>query len=542
MRGVTVANRAQRRAQQRGGTHPGNSRPGQPSRPITITNPATDGVIVAYCHPVGEVNARFHTSLIDLMRFESVGGMDEVGRQVGGKNRIVGHMPLSSGANIVTARNKIVKAFLEHPWGSTPEWLWFIDSDMTFDANILDILLQSADVKERPVMGGLCFAMMKGEAQEIVPTIYGMSTQGSNLVRYSGYPPDTVVQVAGTGAACLLIHRSVLETMRDAAWTAENAPSPGMVGQLMFPPPWPWFQETVTGRNWGDSLSEDLTFCLRAQQCGFPVFVDTRAKTGHVKPVVIDEEYFFAHLPPQEGPAPTYVGIPVKGNHDMTRNILAQIREQGGYEHIFLFDNGADTDPVPNDLWDGRHDDISYFDASGYRFHRMWNDIIRQSIARETRCNVAILNNDLILGDNFLEELAKGLRSHGSFIAVCGNYDGRDFPELVQGVKGTAGGRMDGTGGFAGFGFMLRGEICSMGLMFDENYNLWYGDDDLCEQIDQSGGGTYGIVRDAHMEHIGGGSNTSGDGQGHRLSPEWAELVEQDRLYFLNKWRREAVA
>ncbi len=80
-----------------------------------------------------------------------------------------------------------------------------------------------------------------------------------------------------------------------------------------------------------------------------------------------------------------------------------------------------------------------------------------------------------------------------------------------------------------------------MGLLFDENYNLWYGDNDLLLQI-ESDGGVYGIVRDAHMTHIGGGSNTSGDGKGHRLSAEWKPLVEADAAYFAEKWHLESVA
>ncbi len=123
--------------------------------------------------------------------------------------------------------------------------------------------------------------------------MYGFTSDAMpKMIRYNGYPQDQVVQVVGTGAACLLIHRRVLETMRDArwsdsdvaAWKVQNgdAPFPYPLGTLKYPPPWPFFQETVTGPNWGDSMSEDLTFCLRAAQCGFPTHVDTRAKTGHV--------------------------------------------------------------------------------------------------------------------------------------------------------------------------------------------------------------------------------------------------------------------
>ncbi len=526
------------------------------------------GVVIAYPHAVGEVNARFHTSLIDLIVYDRDGGTTPEGQKVGGNRHVMGHMPLSSGANIVTARNKIVKQFLDHEWGFKAEWLWFIDSDMTFNANALDMLLQSADPKERPIIGGLCFALMKGDAQEIVPTLYGISTQDNQLVRYSAYPTDQLVQVAGTGAAFLLIHRSVLETIRDRRWTDDDetawvkeagGPSGRATGDLVNPPPWPWFQETITGNNWGDSLSEDLTFCLRAGQCGFPIWVDTRVKTGHVKPIVIDEERFFSELPAEEAPAPTFVVIPVKGQHHFTDNLVDQLVAQGGYDHIFIFDNDHKNDPWATSGDDGHWyiegrngdddddrfvkvpDNITVFDATGYRFYRMWNDGIKASIARQTRCNIVILNNDLMLGDNFLNELTKGLRVHPQFASVCGNYDGRDFPEQVQGVRGIAAGREDGTGGWAGFGFALRGEYIAAGLpLFDEGYNLWYGDNDFLENIEKANA-TYGIVKNARMVHLAGGSNTSGDGK-RRLTDEWTELVEEDRKRFEERWHAEVMA
>ena len=40
-----------------------------------------------------------------------------------------------------------------------------------------------------------------------------------------------------------------------------------------------------------------------------------------------------------------------------------------------------------------------------------------------------------------------------------------------------------------------------------------------------------------HMTHIGGGSNTSGDGTSRLASPEYQERAAKDRLRFEEKWR-----
>jgi hypothetical protein len=82
--------------------------------------------------------------------------------------------------------------------------------------------------------------------------------------------------VDGTGAACLFIHRSVFERMAEE-----------------FEKPWQWFQETTLN---GNTVGEDMTFCLRARALGFPILVDTSIQFGHVKPRIIDENEYFRWL------------------------------------------------------------------------------------------------------------------------------------------------------------------------------------------------------------------------------------------------------
>jgi predicted ATP-grasp superfamily ATP-dependent carboligase len=55
------------------------------------------------------------------------------------------------------------------------------------------------------------------------------------------------------------------------------------------PKPWEWFVYATLA---GEAVGEDITFCLRAAEAGFPTHVDTSIKCGHEKPVVIDERLF----------------------------------------------------------------------------------------------------------------------------------------------------------------------------------------------------------------------------------------------------------
>jgi CRISPR/Cas system-associated exonuclease Cas4 (RecB family) len=84
-----------------------------------------------------------------------------------------------------------------------------------------------------------------------------------------------VVQVAATGAAFLMMHRSALESIRDKGFNRT----------------FPWFQETEMD---GKPVGEDLTFCIRAGVVGLPVFVNTAVKVGHHKSTLLTEDVFLA--------------------------------------------------------------------------------------------------------------------------------------------------------------------------------------------------------------------------------------------------------
>jgi hypothetical protein len=229
-------------------------------------------VVVAFCHPADRIAPQFRRSLTAVQVRDAVRS-----------RRIVDELDHESSANISAARNGIVEAFLGH--GLKPEWLWMLDADMTFADNILDRLLETANPSERPIVGGLCFSVrprkMNGReymnpvgatALELFPTIYRF--RDGRLHQFYAYRPGEVERVDSTGAACLLVHRRVFE---DRRWQDGH--------------PFPWFRESVLE---GMPCSEDQFFCLKAGSLGYPIFVDTRARTGHVKTFIADEDAYLA--------------------------------------------------------------------------------------------------------------------------------------------------------------------------------------------------------------------------------------------------------
>ena len=228
-------------------------------------------VTVGFLHP-GHYSSCFAESMQDVILTDIVGKQRIVSHSFGKLGKQVGS------GGIVAGRNAIAKAVVEE---SESEWLWFIDSDMGFAGDALEQLIASAHRQSKPIMGGLAFACKTdgkasfyGIRYRATPTVYRWYEDDEQIgfVPDFQYPRDTVVECSATGAACVLIHRTVLEAVADK-YGGE------------------WFSPVTHPR--GTTFSEDLSFCIRAAACGFPIHVNTAVKTTHDKGAVfLDEEYY----------------------------------------------------------------------------------------------------------------------------------------------------------------------------------------------------------------------------------------------------------
>jgi len=183
-----------------------------------------------------------------------------------------------------TARNSVVQEFLT----TSDQWLLWLDDDMGFAPDTLNRLMAAADPTDRPIVGALCFALRElgpdglgGFHCMAKPTLYEWTDQGGGVRKFastSEYPPDTVVPVAATGSACILIHRSVFESIMD---------------QYESDPPKGKLYDPIRGSD-GDLLGEDISFCVRAAGLGYPIHVHTGVPTNHMKSIWVGEPMFEA--------------------------------------------------------------------------------------------------------------------------------------------------------------------------------------------------------------------------------------------------------
>ncbi|WP_435585814.1 hypothetical protein [Micromonospora aurantiaca (nom. illeg.)] len=252
-----------------------------------MTGAVTPGsVVVGYCDG-GTWSASFGLSYRDLVMHDVLGPQRIV--RAGGTElrKVVGTMGVAPG------RNDIAAQFLD---GTDGEWLWMVDTDMGFAPDTVDQLVKAADAELRPVLGGLCFALKRQERGDLyaerfrmAPTVYEYLDLGDEVGfrPILDYPRGQVVQVAATGAACLLMHRSALAKVR------------GRYGDAWFDP----IVHPTGAKGRPRTFSEDLSFCVRLASVDLPIHVDTGVRTSHHKGGVFLDEAAYDHQ--QSAPWPT---------------------------------------------------------------------------------------------------------------------------------------------------------------------------------------------------------------------------------------------
>jgi hypothetical protein len=139
------------------------------------------------------------------------------------------------------------------------------------------------------------------------------------------------------------------------------------------------------------------------------------------------------------------------------------------------------------------------YDHGEINIHRWWNRGIE--FAKSAGADyVAVLNDDLILNDDPLNKIARLMEESGA----------------------TLGYPVPHSGKISGYCFVLNLEH---GIMPDESYRWWYGDDDLWNQAKKLSGV---IGAAASVVHLHGNELTSN-------SPKLLALASEDRIVHMSR-------
>lgn len=172
----------------------------------------------------------------------------------------------------------------------TPRLL-MVDTDMIVPPETISRLVGH----NKDIVGGLAFT--SSWSGRVTPTLHVIREDEEGkpyLDILWDYPTDSLVQVDGTGGACLMITRTAAMKI----WEARG-----------WDHPMPWF---AFGMHNGVRIGEDIAFCLTAGKVGLKIYVDTGLEIPHVKPKPIGSADYVRSLLDESHPYYTQRdGVPI---------------------------------------------------------------------------------------------------------------------------------------------------------------------------------------------------------------------------------------
>jgi len=154
------------------------------------------------------------------------------------------------------------------------DWILWVDSDIVLTTDVMAKLWKTADKHLRPVVSGVYFISKENEGSLMRPFPVVFNDVSEYQIQYLHPLPDNeVVQVDCAGFGLVLMHRSVIQKMKET-----------FPGESMF-------LETGTSND-DEFIGEDIIFFRKMKKAGIPLHVHTGARVKHMKRFSLDYDYY----------------------------------------------------------------------------------------------------------------------------------------------------------------------------------------------------------------------------------------------------------
>jgi hypothetical protein len=205
----------------------------------------------------GHVDAAFAANLMNVVIRLQKEGFD------------IGNLHRAASCNIASNRESVVKNWYE---STDSDWLLCLDTDIELTWHVFELLWNSKDAVERPIISGLYFVFNSGEASmgEPLPCIYQLAD--THMVPARAFPPNSLIRVEAAGFGIVLMHRSVIKAI------IENYPKGLIFEEQRLP----------------DFIGEDIAFFMKVKELDIPFYCHTGAIVRHWKRFPVDNEYYRA--------------------------------------------------------------------------------------------------------------------------------------------------------------------------------------------------------------------------------------------------------
>lgn len=158
------------------------------------------------------------------------------------------------GSLVYDSRNKLA----ERAINSDCDYILWLDSDMTFMPDTLDIMVKELEDNNYEILAGMYYRRRPPFTPTLFKELRIMPT--GTVTKEFDEIPEGIFEVAGCGFGCVLMKRNVL-------WNVLCQHG------YMFSPI--------------DNVGEDLSFCWRARMCGHKIYCDPTIALGHEVKTII---------------------------------------------------------------------------------------------------------------------------------------------------------------------------------------------------------------------------------------------------------------
>lgn len=169
---------------------------------------------------------------------------------------------MNPGSLVYMSRDKLAQMAIE----SEADYVFWMDSDMQFPQDCLMKMMDKLQRNDLDILCGLYFRRVP----PYTPVLFDRLERENNDVKWSEFQeiPKEIFEVGGCGFGCVLMKTDVFFDVL------------GATGAMFMP----------IGSN-----GEDVSFCIRARECGYKIFCDPSIVCGHVGYSVIDDKFYEAY-------------------------------------------------------------------------------------------------------------------------------------------------------------------------------------------------------------------------------------------------------
>lgn len=164
------------------------------------------------------------------------------------------------GSLIYTSRNELAKYAIKNEF----DYVLWLDSDMVFDDDLLERMMQTLQENDLDMLTGLYFR----RTMPYTPVLFNelaLKTVGWRFSDFEELPEHGLFEVGGCGFGCVLMSTEVLISVQ------------GKHRQMFHPL---------------NNGGEDISFCWRARNCGYKIMCDPELVCGHVGYAVVNDVFW----------------------------------------------------------------------------------------------------------------------------------------------------------------------------------------------------------------------------------------------------------